>query len=102
MCIVSNIGTDYARTFPERWPNIPIQIPQPNATTITYEMPVTRTEFNALRKEIEELRKLLVAAKAYDEATGQADCEMEEKVELIMRIAEIVGVDLEEVFGTTD
>lgn len=60
---------------------------------------ISREEFEELRKEMEELKQLLLAAKAFDEATGQPDCEMDEKVELIRRVAELVGIDVDEVFG---
>ena len=60
--------------------------------------PVSREEFDALKKEMEELKKLLKAAKEYDEKTGQPDCHMDEKVELIKKIAELVGVDLKGIF----
>lgn len=63
---------------------------------------VSREEFNALKKEVKELRKLLLAAKEFDEATGQADCEMDEKIEFIRQLADFVGVDLDEVFGSRD
>lgn len=58
----------------------------------------TRAEFDALKKEIEEIKKLLLAAKKYDEATGQKDCEMEDKIALFRKLAEIVGVDIDAVF----
>jgi hypothetical protein len=61
---------------------------------------VTKEEFDALRREMEELKELLLAAKRFDEATGQPDCEMDEKIELIRRVAEVVGVDVDEVFGS--
>jgi hypothetical protein len=60
---------------------------------------VSREEFNALKHEITELRKVLKAAKAFDEATGQPDCEMDEKVALIKRLAEMVGVSMEDIFN---
>jgi hypothetical protein len=94
MCMVSNIGDDYADKFPAKWPNFyPPQQPYPHPSG------VSDAEFEALKKEVRELKKLLKAAKEYDDATGQPDCEMEEKVKLIKAIAELVGVDLGEVFG---
>lgn len=95
MCVVSFVGDEWGRTFPDRWPNVPTQ---PTPTTI-FITEVTKEEFEALKKEVKALKKLLLAAKEFDEATGQPDCEMDEKVELIKRIAEAVGVDLEDVFG---
>lgn len=61
----------------------------------------TREEFEALKKEVEELKKLLLAAKEYDEKTGEPDCEIDEKVEVIKKIAKLVGVDMESVFAKT-
>lgn len=55
---------------------------------------VTREEFEALRKEVLELKKLLEAAKAYDNATNQHNCQKEENVKIIKQIAENLGVDL--------
>ena len=111
MCTVSNLGDQYGRDFPERWPNIPIY-PQPapvyphvvtttGTGTLTFDIPecVSKEDFDALKAEVEQLKILLLAAKQYDEATGQPDCEMDEKVELIRRVADLVGVDVDEVFG---
>jgi hypothetical protein len=49
---------------------------------------------------MEELRKLLVAAKDFDVVTGQPDCEVDDKVALIKRLAELVGVDMSDVFNS--
>lgn len=106
MCVVSFIGDEYARDFPKRWPQVPIEpviVPGTGTgTTFEVDIPITRKEFNALKEEVEALKELLKAAKVFDEVSGQPDCEMEEKVDLIRRIADFVGVDLEEVFGEKD
>lgn len=60
---------------------------------------VSREEFDSLRKTVEELKKVLVAAKLFDEATGQKDCEMEEKTALFKKLAEFLGIDVSEVFN---
>lgn len=98
MCVVSAVGDDWGRSFPDRYPNF---YPSTGTGTSGVIVPgeVPREEFDALRKEVEELKILLLAAKRFDEATGQADCEMDEKIELIRRVAEVVGVDVDEVFG---
>lgn len=106
MCATSVIGDNWRDTFPDRYP----WYPAPYPTTIPTPMPVpapplylvinpTRQEFDALKAEVEELKKLLKAAKEFDEKTGQKDCEMDEKVKFIKEIAKFVGVDLNEVFG---
>jgi hypothetical protein len=88
MCTVSYIGDDFSRRVPQQYPWV--VMPPSNAPT--------REEFEALKRDMEELKLLLKAAKRYDEQTGQSDCEQEDKVALLRRLAEIVGVDLSEVF----
>jgi hypothetical protein len=101
MCVVSSIGDEWGRTFPDRWPTIPTVPSTDTSPRIVISDPeVSKEDFDALRREVLELKKLLLAAKAYDEATGQPDCEMDEKVDLIRRVAEFVGVDVDEVFGS--
>lgn len=92
MCTISMIGDHYRETFPQQYPWI--------QTTGTIPYPtVSREEFEALRRDVENMKSLLIRAKLYDEANGEPDCEMEEKVEMLKRIAEMVGVDLYEIFG---
>lgn len=86
MCVVSNIGDNWRE---KTWPNI-----QPPFWPNT-----TQDEIIQLRKEIEELKKLLEAAKNYDEATGQKDCEMRDKVALIKEVARVVGVSVDDIFN---
>ena len=98
--MVSNIGDGWAEKFPEKWPQFP-----PWPKDINGPLPelipdvVSKKDFEALKKEVEELKILLRAAKKFDEATGQPDCEMEAKVKLIKDIAKLVGVDLGDVFN---
>ena len=93
MCAVSAIGDDFRdRDWSTRpWIN--------TAPTSGSWANVSRFEFDALKAEVEQLKRDLIEAKRYDEETGQPDCEMEDKVAFIKQIAEAVGVDLEEVFG---
>jgi hypothetical protein len=57
---------------------------------------VSHNEFNRLKVELEELKKLLIAAKIFDEKTGQPHCEAEDKVELLKRVAAALGVDIKD------
>lgn len=90
MCMVSNIGDNWRDTFPKQYPDFPNWL----------RGDISRTEFDALKKEVQELKELLTAAKKYDEATGQKDCEAGDKVKLIKEIAKLVGVNMDEVFNT--
>lgn len=99
MCMVSNVGDGWADKFPDKWPGMN---PPPHSAPFILPAGVSQADFDALKKEVEELKKLLVAAKKFDEATGQPDCAMDEKVKLIKAIAKLVGVDLGDVFGKKD
>jgi len=101
MCIVSSVGDEYQRTWPYRHPEVPWTT-DPNKTYhLTYPDvdKVSKKEFDELKKEVEALKELLKAAKIYDEATGQPDCEVDEKVDFIKKLGELLGVDMSEVFG---
>lgn len=106
MCAVSYVGDYWRDKLPERhpWvtPTYPYTPPGANpgggGITLNPTGP-SQAEFDALKKEVEELKKLLLAAKKFDEETGQPDCHMDEKVDLIKKIAKLVGVDMKDVFG---
>jgi hypothetical protein len=57
----------------------------------------TREEVDALRQELKDLRKLLKAATKFDEKTNQPDCESEEKVAFLRKLAALFDVDLSDV-----
>lgn len=89
---------DYAgNQIPQRHPWVnPHIVPQPLSPAPYYQIiPPSRAEFDALKKDIEELKKLITAAKKFDEATDQPHCEHAEKVALLKRLAALVGVELD-------
>lgn len=88
MCAVSAIGDYWQRS-----PNV-----QPYVSPAYKPEYATKVELAVLRQEVLQLRSLLLAAKRFDEATGQPHCETDDKVALIKRLAEMVGVDMGEVF----
>jgi hypothetical protein len=95
MCVVSMIGDHYREKFtqPQQWPGIQPYL-QPNQTFVL-PPPITREEFDSLKKEVAEMQVLLRRAKLYDEQNGEPGCEMEEKMARLRRLAELVGVDLD-------
>ncbi len=103
MCVLSMIGDDYNNNWPTNplnpYKNTPVNPFNDHPVVELHLNKITRDEFDALKKEVEALRDLLKAAKIYDEATGQKDCEMGDKVALIKKLAELVGVDLEDIFN---
>lgn len=44
------------------------------------------------------MKELLKRAKKYDEDNGEPNCEMADKVAVLKRVAELVGVSLDEIF----
>jgi len=91
MCVVSMVMDHYN----ERWPKEYPWIQQP---TVTYcYSDVTRAEFEALKKEVENLKELLVKATEYDRRNNEPNCEIEEKVAAVKKIAELVGVSLDDI-----
>lgn len=96
MCVVSMVGDH----FNERWnPSRPYTA-TPTQTWITSGgmTQLERAEFDALKKEVADMKDLLKRAKLYDEQNGEPSCEMESKVELLKKVAALVGVSLDDVF----
>lgn len=93
MCAVSMIGDEYAK----QWPNWPQVIPFPPTNPINQGY-VSRKEFDELKEEMERIKKLLEEAKKQDVAEGNADCQKDEKVAILQKIADALGVDLGDVF----
>jgi hypothetical protein len=88
------------------WPTYPLQpFQQPSGpgqtTTVVFPMPapVSREEFDALKRDVEEMKALLKRAKEYDERNGEPECEMDEKMAVLRKLAEMVGVNLDDVLG---
>ena len=96
MCVVSMIGDHYREKWEPQFPQNPVQPYQ----VFPYNPP-SRYEFDELKKEVLEMKELLKRAKKYDEETGQKDCEMEDKVALLKKVAEMVGVSLDDIFPTS-
>lgn len=98
MCTISMIGDNFSdrwrqynepdrkKFFPVGFPNIP-PVPQ-----------ITKQEFDDLKKEVLIMKELLIKALEYDKKNNEPHCEMEEKVVLLKKVAEMVGISLEEVF----
>lgn len=119
MCVVSMVG-DY---YKDRWidPNWqptsippwqqPTQQPFPPYNPEAFKdktiqdllnnRPVSRFEFDALKKEVEVMKGLLAKAKIYDEKNNEPDCEIENKMKLLKEIAKLVGIDLDDVLKKT-
>lgn len=94
MCVVSMIGDHYRDALPDKHPFIwEGTFPVPTLPA------VSREEFEALRRDVLEMKELLKKAKAYDERNNEPDCEIDEKMAVLRQVAKLVGVDLDDVLG---
>lgn len=107
MCTVSMIGDYYQDKWKDivypNWPPTaqpqPFPYPYPTPVTVgSYIPPPSREEFEALKKEVLEMKELLKRAVKYDEDNNQPHCEQDEKIAILKKVAEMVGITLEDVF----
>ena len=58
---------------------------------------VSREEFDVLKKDVEEMKELLKRGKEYDMKNNEPNCEIEEKMIMLRKIAEAVGIQLDDI-----
>lgn len=95
MCVVSFVGGH----FEDKWK--PLK-PYTTFTTSNFISEVTKEEFEALKKEVLEMKELLRKAKIYDEVNNEPNCELESKMEFLRGVAKLVGIDLDDVLKNKD
>ena len=110
MCTVSMVSDHYLEKWKYKpdggWTNpdpgfIP---PNPNpwapppAYIPNWNPPVTKQEFEELKKEVLEMKQLLKRALKYDEDNNEPHCELDDKIKALKLIADAVGVSLEDLF----
>lgn len=92
MCVSSMIMDHYQ----DKWTN-PLNPLFPLAPSPI--PPVSKEDFDALKRDVEEMKALLKRAVDYDKRNNEPECEMAEKVALVRKVAEMVGVTLDDVLG---
>jgi hypothetical protein len=98
MCAVSMVTDYWNKNDKHKYNSIPsVGLPTGGLAGLNYN-PVSRAEFEQLRKEMVELKELLKAAKSYDDLTNQHNCEKEENVKVLRRIAKALDVNLDDIF----
>lgn len=100
MCAVSNVGDQWTDIWRQRFPQVQPEAPQHPVDWGSIIAGVSRQEFDQLKKDVQEMKEMLLKAKKEDEQAGTPDCEMESKVAMLKKIAEAVGISLDEVFAT--
>jgi len=104
MCVVSMVGDHYNQKWNEPvYKDLIDRITTTKtgtntlATYMNWNL-VTREEFDSLKKEVEEMKELLKRAVEYDERNNEPHCEIEEKVEVLKKVAELLEVNLDDIF----
>ena len=95
MCVVSMVGDHYR----DKWGHQTTGI-WPGLEPLLQPVPVSRHEFEALKAEVAEMVALLKRAKQYDADNNEPDCEVEDKMDLLRKMAKLVGVDLDAELAT--
>ena len=124
MCTVSMVGDFYSDKWKENdWlkpyiqPNQPpINLPPVNPwgnplptapidaggpyvyPPINFPTSVSKEDFDALKREVMDMKELLKRALEYDKKNDEPYCEMEDKVVTLKKVAELFKVDLSEIF----
>ena len=91
MCAVSMVMDDWTK---KTWPNI---LPGFQPWTNPPAIGIPAEDFKKLKEEVEKLKEELKKARQKDIQEKVPDCKMKESVELIKTLADILGVDLEDI-----
>ena len=91
MCVVSMVGDH----FQDKWNKYPY-VDLLNKAQLG---DITRWEFEELKKEVKEMKDLLVKAKIYDNQHNEPDCEIEDKMKFLKECAKLVGIDLDDILN---
>lgn len=102
MCVVSMVTDHYGNNWMK--PILPSQpslsvygyVNQYQHDMLKHELEKVKVDYDALKKEVENMRDLLVKAKLYDEQNNEPDCAKDEKIEVVKAVAKALGVDLPE------
>lgn len=98
MCAVSAIMDHYVDKWGEQYPRPnPILPGSPNSWGITPEL--TQQEIQKLREfilnDLPEFKALLERMRQYDIDNDQPDCELEEKKQRVLDLAEELGIEID-------
>lgn len=96
MCVVSMIIDHYK----DKWEPKPYEPwnpgtnPYPTLPPMPWNPLGEAERIKKLEEEVEELKKLLARAREYDKRNNEPDCEVQEKIDALKRIAKERGIDI--------
>ena len=86
-------------TYPYHPGGLAPPLPDPLIPFKTQPTQNVEKDIAELRKEVQEMKELLKRAIKYDEDNNEPHCETKEKIEFLRKVAEAVGLNLDDVFG---
>lgn len=94
MCVVSMVMDHYQdRWFPKPQPGPFIDGNAILIADLQKKLNEQNSLIEKLTREFEEMKSLLERAQKYDADNNEPDCEVDEKVQLMLKLAELLGVD---------
>lgn len=121
MCVVSFVGGHYEDEF-KKWPytkpweapfyppavytavpneeEIKKQIKKLQDTVVAPSNAELERQINELRKQVQEMKKFLIEAIEYGKLYRQPDCGNDMKIAFLKKVAESVGMTLDDIFPT--
>lgn len=99
MCVVSMIGDQAVKTWPPQYPDIwkdrvlPTDIDTLRNNTDAQRITELERQLRDLTREFEIFRGLITAGKQYDIDNEEPHCEQDEKVEILRKVAKLLGVE---------
>lgn len=90
MCVASMIYDH----FRDKWDKYPRPQPYRQVPPVFPYVPYPPLPPQIMLDEIKEFKELLEKARKYDEENNQKDCELDEKKELLKKIAKELGVEI--------
>lgn len=94
MCVVSMIGDHYNDKWKD-WKQV-----EPSTTAVNplfFPTYATKEDIESLRKEVLEMKELLKKAIQYDIINNQKNCQNTDKLAFLKKVADLVGVDLNDI-----
>ena len=82
----------------DKWRQKIYTLPPTVPNTYVFNPGISKEDFEAFRKEFLEFKDLVKRALKYDVDNNQPDCEVDDKVNAVRKIAEQLGIDMEDVF----
>ena len=98
MCVVSMVIDNYRD---RQWPDY-TRTTSDTRFVMTDHSLATKADIRDLKRHLIELKELIVAAKKYDDATGQPECEVDEKVDFMFEVADRLGISMDDVLERRD